>query len=114
MHDLDARIDAVPADDLPALHRFVHDLRKDNEAVLAGLTPTHSNGPTEGVVNKIKLLKRQPCGWASSILLRKQILLASSNGRGSSPTRLRSLITQSATEPLVLQSLTGSQPSLGA
>ncbi|WP_433274589.1 ISL3 family transposase [Actinosynnema sp. CS-041913] len=74
-HDLHAWIDAVLADDLPALHRFVHGLRKDNEAVLAGLTLPHSNGPTEGVVNKIKLLKRQTYGRASFALLRKRILL---------------------------------------
>jgi transposase len=73
--DLDAWIDAVLADDLPALHRFVHGLRKDNDAVVAGLTLPHSNGPTEGVVNKIKLLKRQTYGRASLALLRKRILL---------------------------------------
>ncbi|WP_439423165.1 transposase [Saccharothrix sp. HUAS TT10] len=61
-HDLDAWIDAVLGDDLPALHRFVHRLREDNEAVLAGLTLPHSNGPTEGVVNKIEMLKRQTYG----------------------------------------------------
>ncbi|MEU4807190.1 hypothetical protein [Actinosynnema sp. NPDC023587] len=73
--DPDARTDAVLADDLPALHRFVHGLRKDNEAVLAGLTLPHGNDPTEGVVNKITLLKRQTHGRASSALLRKRILL---------------------------------------
>ncbi|MEV1113634.1 ISL3 family transposase [Actinosynnema sp. NPDC049800] len=72
---LDAWIDAVLADDLPALHRFVHGLRKDNDAVVAGLTLPHSNGPTEGVVNKIELLKRQTYGRASFALLRKRILL---------------------------------------
>ncbi|WP_331459378.1 ISL3 family transposase [Saccharothrix sp. NRRL B-16348] len=73
--DLNAWIDAVLADDLPALHRFVHGLRKDNDAVVAGLTLPHTNGPTEGVVNKIKLLKRQTYGRASFALLRKRILL---------------------------------------
>ncbi|MDU0294836.1 ISL3 family transposase [Saccharothrix longispora] len=72
---LDAWIEAVLADDLPALHRFVHGLRKDHDAVVAGLTLPHSNGPTEGVVNKIKLLKRQTYGRASFALLRKRILL---------------------------------------
>lgn len=74
-HDLGTWIDAVLADDLPALHRFVHGLRKDNDAVVAGLTLPHSNGPTEGVVNKIKPLKRQTYGRASFALLRKRILL---------------------------------------
>jgi transposase len=44
--------------------------------VAAGLTMPHSNGPTEGVVNKIKLLKRQMYGRAGFALLRKRILLA--------------------------------------
>ncbi|WP_372448527.1 transposase [Saccharothrix coeruleofusca] len=56
-------------------NRFVHGPRKDNEAVLAGLTLPNGNGPTEGVVNEIKLLKRQTYGWASFALLRKRILL---------------------------------------
>ncbi|WP_433270685.1 hypothetical protein ACQPZF_10500 [Actinosynnema sp. CS-041913] len=37
--DLDVWIDAVLADDLPVLHSFVHGLRKDHDAVTAGLTP---------------------------------------------------------------------------
>ena len=41
----------------------------------AGLTPPHSDGPSEGVVNKIKLRKRQIDGRASFALLRKRILL---------------------------------------
>jgi transposase len=35
----------------------------------------YSNGPTEGVNTKIKLLKRQTYGKASFSLLRKRILL---------------------------------------
>lgn len=41
-----------------------------------GLTLPYSNGPTEGVNTKIKLLKRQTYGKASFALLRKRILLA--------------------------------------
>lgn len=74
--DLDAWITAVRADDLPALHRFTDGLEKDYDAVGAGLTLPYSNGPAEGVITKVKLLKRQTYGKASFSLLRKRILLS--------------------------------------
>ncbi|WP_141982693.1 hypothetical protein [Saccharothrix saharensis] len=43
--DLDSWIEAVLGDDLPALHRFVHGMRKDNDAVTAGLTPAPQQRP---------------------------------------------------------------------
>lgn len=46
---------AVNADDLPALHSFVTGLDKDRKAVEAGLSLPYSNGPTEGINNKIIL-----------------------------------------------------------
>jgi len=73
--DLQNWIDAVTADDLPALHSFIHGLDKDRQAVDAGLKLPYSNGPTEGVNNKIKLLKRQTYGRAGFALLRQRILL---------------------------------------
>jgi transposase len=45
--DLDAWMTTVEADDLPALHAFVHGLRMDLPAVVAGLTLPYSNGPME-------------------------------------------------------------------
>lgn len=73
--DLDSWISAVRNDDLPALDAFTDGLSKDYAAVVAGLTLPYSNGPTEGVINKIKMLKRQTYGKASFPLLRKRILL---------------------------------------
>jgi transposase len=69
-------MDSVLDDDLPRLHSFVNGLRQDLAAVTAGLTLPYSNGPTEGTVNKIKLLKRMAFGRASFPLLRKRILHA--------------------------------------
>jgi transposase len=46
--------DAVEAEDLPHLHRFVRGLRRDYHAVLNGLTLPHSSGAVEGNVNRIK------------------------------------------------------------
>lgn len=73
---LDAWMDAVEADDLPHLHRFVRGLRRDYDAVLNGLTLPHSSGTVEGNVNRIKMIKRQMYGRANFDLLRKRILLA--------------------------------------
>jgi transposase len=74
--ELEDWMTAVEADELPALHGFVRGLRKDLGAVTAELTMPYSNGPTEGVNNKIKLLKRQMYGRAGFALLRQRILLS--------------------------------------
>jgi hypothetical protein len=74
--DLEAWIGAVEVDHLPALHTFIHGLRKDLPAVVAGLALPYSNGPMEGTNTKVKLLKRQMYGRAGFPLLRQPILLA--------------------------------------
>jgi transposase len=58
------------------LRSFVLGLRRDQDAVTAGLTLPWSSGAVEGHVNRIKMLKRQMFGRAKSDLLRKRILLA--------------------------------------
>ncbi|MYV75759.1 hypothetical protein GT352_17725 [Streptomyces sp. SID1046] len=68
-------IEAVTAVGLPALHGFARGLEKDRAAVQAGLDLPYSNGTTEGVNNKTKLLKRQTYGRAGFALLRQRILL---------------------------------------
>ncbi len=73
--ELPAWIDAVRADDLPALHGFATSLTHDLAAVTAGLTLPWSNGPTEGTVNRLKMLKRSMFGRASLDLLRKRALI---------------------------------------
>lgn len=67
---------AVDADGLPALRSFVVGLRRDQDAVTAGLTLPWNSGPVEGHVNRIKMIKRQMYGRANPDLLRKRILLA--------------------------------------
>jgi transposase len=66
---------AACADDLPDLHSFVTGLRRDLDAVTAGMTLPHSSGKVEGHVNRIKMIKRQMYGRAKPDLLRKRILL---------------------------------------
>ncbi|HZO67781.1 MAG TPA: ISL3 family transposase [Kribbellaceae bacterium] len=68
-------IQRVQADPLPALHSLITGIRRDLDAVVAGLTLPWNSGPVEGNVNRIKTLKRQMYGRASFPLLRKRILL---------------------------------------
>ncbi len=65
----------VQADPLPALHSLITGLRRDLDAVTAGLTMQWNSGPVEGAVNRIKTIKRSMYGRASFSLLRKRILL---------------------------------------
>ncbi|MGW9123300.1 transposase [Streptomyces sp. NPDC055663] len=68
-------IDAVDASRLPGLAGFALNLRRDLDAVTAGLTLDWSSGSIEGAVNRIKKIKRQLYGRAGFELLRKMILL---------------------------------------
>jgi len=72
---LTAWIARVQADPLPALHSLTIGLRRDLDAVIAGLTMPWNSGPVEGAVNRIKTIKRSMYGRASFSLLRKRILL---------------------------------------
>ncbi|WP_067897214.1 ISL3 family transposase [Nocardia vaccinii] len=74
--DLEQWMTSVDADDQPALASFIRGLRRDQDAVTAGLTLPWSSGPVEGHVNRIKMLKRQMFGRAKTDLLRKRILLS--------------------------------------
>jgi transposase len=61
---------------LPDLRSFVAGLDRDREAVEAALRLPWSNGPVEGHVNRLKLLKRQMYGRAGFDLLRARVLRA--------------------------------------
>ena len=66
---------AVDAD-VPALRSFSAGVRRDMDAVVAGLTLPYNSGPVEGTVTRIKQLKTAMYGRAKPDLLRKRILLA--------------------------------------
>ena len=51
-------------------------VRRDQAAVLNGLTLAHSSGAVEGNVCRVKALKRQMFGRANLEVLRKRILLS--------------------------------------
>jgi len=65
----------VEADDQPHLHSFANGIRRDQQAVTAGLALPYSSAAMEGNVNKIKMIKRQMYGRASFPLLRKRVIL---------------------------------------
>ena len=50
--------------------------RRDNWSDKAGVTMSVSNGPVEGHINRLKMLKRQMYGRAKIDLLERRFLLA--------------------------------------
>jgi transposase len=71
---LDEWLDRVEKEGVPELQGKAFGLKKDYDAVKAGLTLEWSNGQTEGQVHRLKLLKRQMYGRGSFKLLRKRVL----------------------------------------
>lgn len=71
---LEAWMRRAEASGVPELVSFCQGVRRDWEAVVAGLTWEWSNGPVEGHVNRLKWLKRQMYGRAAFTLLRARVL----------------------------------------
>ncbi len=57
----------------PELRGFVGGIRQDEAAVQAGLSEAWSNGPVEGHVNRLKVIKRTMYGRAGLELLRARV-----------------------------------------
>ncbi len=64
------------AGSVPELRNFAASLEKDGAAVQAALVLPWSNGPTEGHINKLKLIKRAAFGRMKLDLLRQRVLHA--------------------------------------
>lgn len=73
---LEAGTANVQANGPAELRGFSRNLRRDWDAVHAGLTKRWSSGSVEGHVNKLKVIKRQMYGRARFDLLRNRVLLA--------------------------------------
>jgi len=71
---LDAWRKSAEESSIAELCSFAQSLERDYDAVKAGLTLIWSQGPVEGHVHRLKLLKRQAYGRASFQLLRKRVL----------------------------------------
>jgi hypothetical protein len=84
---LEAWMTEAAASGIEALARFAQGLREDLTAITAGLTLSWSNGPVEGHVNRLKLLKRQGYGRAGCALLRHRVLLPAVESPGGQAPR---------------------------
>jgi transposase len=73
---LDRWLEEAEASGTSVMEKFATGLRKDLSAVRAGLTEEWSNGPVEGFITKLKLIKRQGYGRAKFALLRARALAA--------------------------------------
>ena len=71
---LDAWLSEVEASHLEAFDSFATSVQQDKDAVFAGLTLPWSNGPLEGNVNRLKLIKRSMYGRAEFDLLKLRVL----------------------------------------
>jgi transposase len=58
------------------IQRFAKGLGDDYAAIKAGITLPWSNGPVEGQINRLKMLKRQMFGRARFDLLSRRFVLA--------------------------------------
>lgn len=68
-------LDAVADTPFTSLRYFAIGLEQEWPALEAACSSPLSNGPTEGAVNRLKLIKRQMYGRGSFALLRKRVLL---------------------------------------
>jgi transposase len=73
--ELEGWLTAVEAGDQPELRSFANGIRRDQQAVTAGLTLPYSSAAVEGNVTRIKMIKRQMYGRAGFALLRKRVIL---------------------------------------
>ena len=67
-------MDRAAVTDIDALQRFVRTLRHDLSAVEGAVTERWSNGPVEGQINRLKMLRRQMYGRAGVEFLRARLL----------------------------------------
>ena len=72
-NDLEAWIMATTDRGIHALARFARGLQEGLAAVTTGITLGWSNGPVEGQITRLKLLKRQGYGRAGVPLLRQRL-----------------------------------------
>jgi len=72
----DAWLADCRAGPVPELRNFAASLEKDGAAVRAALALPWSNGPTEGHINKLKMIKRSAYGRMKLDLLRQRVLHA--------------------------------------
>ncbi|HEV8716738.1 MAG TPA: ISL3 family transposase [Candidatus Binatia bacterium] len=82
---LDPWLQRAATSPLEGLRRFAQGLYEDYDAVKAGVTVPWSNGPAEGHINRLKMVKRQMFGRAHLDLLNRRFLLAPRHERAPAP-----------------------------
>lgn len=87
-HQLETWLSSAEESTLPEFKSFAKGIQQDKAAVLAGLTLPWSNGPLEGHVNRLKLIKRSMYGRAKLRLLRQRVLRSSPKKRKSTTVRI--------------------------
>ena len=73
-------LDRIEKSSIKPLQTFAKGLMDDYAAVKASMSSEWSNGPVEGLNNKLKMLKRQMYGRASLGLLAKRFIMPVSSG----------------------------------
>jgi transposase len=76
---LDTWLEQAEHGDCAQLRAYALGLRKDLDAVRAGVREPYSQGPVEGHVHRIKLIKRSGYGRMSFPLLRQRVLLSTAS-----------------------------------
>jgi transposase len=72
--ELDGWLCSCAASQLPDLETFASGLQKEVSAIRAAVLLPYSNGPTEGHINRLKLIKRSMYNRGSFDLLRRRVL----------------------------------------
>lgn len=72
--DLDRWLESAETAGIQELNGFASGIRRDHDAVVAGIEKSWSNGQVEGQVHRLKLLKRQMYGRSGFLLLRMRVL----------------------------------------
>lgn len=106
---LDAWLETVQASHLKAFQSFVAGIQQDKDAVFAGLTLPWSNGPLEGNVNRLKLMKRSMYGRAKLDLLKLRVLHHSKKSLERKNKNHQGLQMSPLKEPKMMKSSTTSQ-----
>jgi transposase len=73
---LDPWLERAATSAVRSIQRFAKGLGEDYAAIKAGITLPWSNGPVEGQINRLKMLKRQMFGRARLDLLHRRFVLA--------------------------------------
>ena len=82
--DFDARLTAVPPLVSEEMTTSIRTLKKHKERLRNTFASSYSNGPLEGTINKIKVIKRIAFGFRSFISFRRRILISCQTSQKSS------------------------------